>query len=180
MKFKAGGHYLLSGPNGVGKSTLSKILCGLLRPTSGEIRVNTKPVQPWREPGRFVSYAFQDPDLQLFANRVSKQLASAKRPEAVARWFGLDQHLSEHPLDLPFVLRKRLAIGAALGREKGLSILDEPTLGQDSRSVAEGRGYLSGATTIVISHSALYSHFERIELHPQGDENGEPTQRSSA
>jgi energy-coupling factor transporter ATP-binding protein EcfA2 len=180
MKFEAGAQYLLSGPNGVGKTTLSKILCGLLRPTSGQIRLNGQPVEPWRQPGAFVSYAFQDPDLQLFANDVSGQLASAKKPEAVARWFGLDQHLSEHPLDLPFVLKKRLAIGSALGREKSLSILDEPTIGQDSRSVAASQGFLSGATMIVISHSTIYSNVQRIELRLQGDQNAKPTQANQA
>jgi energy-coupling factor transporter ATP-binding protein EcfA2 len=174
IKFEAGGRYLLSGPNGVGKSTLSKILCGLLKPTSGEIRVNGKPVEPWRRPGQFVSYAFQDPDLQLFANQVATQLSSTKRPEAIARWFGLEQHLSEHPLDLPFALKKRLAIGTAIGREKSLSILDEPTIGQDSRSVADIQGFVLGATTIVISHSTFYSTFARLELAPPGGRHGEP------
>lgn len=157
MKFEAGARYLLKGANGAGKTTLSKILCGLLKPTSGEIRINGKAVQPWRRPGAYVSYAFQDPDLQLFASSVSAQLKNIKRAGAVARWFGLDQFLSDHPLDLPFVLRKRLAVATAVGRESGCTILDEPTIGQDNRSALDSRAFGSGESRVVISHSKLYA-----------------------
>ena len=40
LTLEAGEHYVLRGPNGCGKTTLSKILCGLIRPTAGAILVN--------------------------------------------------------------------------------------------------------------------------------------------
>ena len=168
MKFEAGRQYLLQGANGVGKTTLSKIMCGLLKPTSGEIRVNGRAVEPWRKPGALVGYSFQDPDLQLFANTVTSQLAGAKRLDAVAKWFGLERNLSDHPLDLPFVLRKRLAIASTVGRELGFAILDEPTIGQDRASACCVHDFAAAAGGIIISHSSIYANLDRVTLTRAG------------
>lgn len=166
VKFNAGVTYQLKGSNGSGKSTLSKILTGLIKPTSGEIRINGKAVHPWRTPGKFVSYHFQNPDLQLFASSVGKQLKSPEdNSDRLVNWFGLEKHLNVHPLDLPFVLRKRVALANAFIRKANFLVLDEPTLGQDKES---SKHIMQLSTTcisgLVISHSRLFSNLQDISL----------------
>lgn len=163
LTLEAGAQYLLRGPNGCGKTTLSKILCGLIKPTSGEIRVDGKVVQPWLTPGRFVSYHFQNPDYQLFANSVRAQFES---PTAAifAYYFGLEKLLDSHPLDLPYTLKKRVAVASTLAQKAGAVILDEPSIGQDNGFVS---GLLNGnyfATSITISHSKKFESLLKIFL----------------
>jgi len=163
--FSAGELCRLRGPNGSGKSTLSKIMCGLIKPSSGEIRVDGRVVKPWLSPGKYVSYHFQNPDYQLFTNSVRLQLSQSKDPTALARSFGLESHLDDHPLDLPFVLKKRVAIASALARSTGYLILDEPTLGQDRISVInQNRIIAYGLSGLVISHSEMFSGLREITL----------------
>jgi len=65
------------GHNGSGKSTLAKLLCAVLYPTEGEIRIDGVPVREenqW-EVRRRVAVVFQDPDDQLVMNRVEDDVA---------------------------------------------------------------------------------------------------------
>ncbi len=165
FRFEPGVMYQLKGPNGCGKTTLSKIMTGLIKPISGQIRINGAVVQPWRTPGKFVSYHFQHPDFQLFATSVSAQLTKSSDKNALANWFGLEKHLLDHPLDLPFVLKKRVALAAAIGRRFGLLVLDEPTLGQDRHTSQHIiRLWASGISGAVISHSRFFSNVTEIQL----------------
>lgn len=154
--------HLLRGANGSGKSTLCKILAGLLKPSSGEIRLDGKPIQPWKRPGSLTRYHYQDPDLQLFAMRVFEQLPPSLEDLAVA--LGLDQLLNEHPLDLPYVLRKRLAIGCAIAGGAPLVALDEPTLAQDNVAAGAIRQMAQCLSGVVISHSNVFHGSPEIRL----------------
>ena len=76
--------------------------------------------------------------------------------------FGLSSCLDKHPLDLPWVLRKRLSILSAIRRDTPMLILDEPTLGQDDAFCNILAKYLhaashAGRIVIVISHSHSFS-----------------------
>jgi energy-coupling factor transport system ATP-binding protein len=153
LTLEAGKSYQLRGPNGVGKSTLSKILCGLLKPVRGEILVDGVRTQPWRAPGRLVSYHFQNPSLQLFSRTVEHELARSFDPTATAARFGLNGDAKNHPLDLPFVLRKRLALAAAIDRPARFLILDEPSLGQDSEAFAAISELVYNRGGLTITHS---------------------------
>jgi energy-coupling factor transport system ATP-binding protein len=156
----------LSGQNGVGKTTLSKILCGLIKPTSGEIRLNGKAVQPWKKPGMFVSYHFQNPDYQLFATSVEEQIAQSVQRDHILRWFGLEKHVHAHPLDLPFVLKKRVALATAINKKFGFLILDEPTLSQDKFS-SKHILRLASSGGLIISHSRFIAKLPAIHLEKQ-------------
>jgi energy-coupling factor transport system ATP-binding protein len=161
------GLYVLNGVNGSGKTTLAKLLCGVLRPTSGRIRSGGKDCQFWQSPGHAVAYHFQNPDLQLFAQAVraevslgGKRLAAAD-VQALMAAFGLQEVLGRHPLDLPFVGRKRVALAATLAMSTPWLILDEPTLGQDAATMGAIAALIDGLVSagrgvIVISHSVAF------------------------
>lgn len=168
--FEPGRVYHLTGENGAGKSTLSKILCGILKPKNGEIlRNQARMVAPWKEPAKYVAYHFQNPDLQLFSLSVREELDRSmpndrREPawlDTVASVFGLESVMDKHPLDLPFVVRKRVAMAASIAMRRPWLILDEPTLGQDDRNahaLAQQITYLTsqGTGVIVISHSEWF------------------------
>jgi energy-coupling factor transporter ATP-binding protein EcfA2 len=164
MRMSAGQSFRLKGPNGAGKTTLSKLLCGLLKPQRGEIRVDGRRVEPWRSPGKFVSYHFQNPSLQLFASTVGSQLSATSEPSIAARHLGLPEEMRTHPLDLPFVLRKRLALGTTLLRGLDFIIADEPTLGQDDEAASSISGLLEGFGGFRISHSRTFDHLDSVTL----------------
>lgn len=158
FKWEPGRIYSLEGRNGVGKSTLARILTGMLRLRHGKIAFNGGECDPWKTPGGHVVMHLQNPDIQLFADSVAGELADVPR-HAAATFAGVSHLLNEHPFDLPFVLRKRLTFSAVAHLSKSWFIFDEPTLGQDAAAsdqivtvlhrMAEG-----GAGVIVISHSA--------------------------
>jgi energy-coupling factor transport system ATP-binding protein len=163
----------LVGPNGAGKSTLSKCLNGILRPDEGEIRWGQQKVRPHADPGNLVAYSFQDPDEQLFCKSVMDEMLfgqrnlgtprseALQRARDVAECLKIDDLLAAHPLDLPFVLRKRVAVAASFAMPSPWIVLDEPTLGQDYhwtscvarfiRASAKG-----GRGIVIISHDDYF------------------------
>lgn len=163
LEFKSGVFYKLSGPNGVGKSTLAKLITGLIKPRAGQVLVNHEAVKPWKTPGKFASYHFQNPDLQIFSNTIAQQIGAMDRAEAALA--DLSFSSSDHPLDLPFAMRKRLAIYNALERAAPFLILDEPTLGQDDTYVEWLATQVDGRTGFVITHSKHFGSFPEINLN---------------
>jgi energy-coupling factor transporter ATP-binding protein EcfA2 len=155
--------YHLAGSNGSGKTTLSKILCGLIKPTTGEIRLDGKRIKPWREPGKITAYHFQNPSFQLFASRVADQFTcNDKLRGDLSSYFGIENCLNEHPLDLPYVLKKRVALASTIMLQRRLLILDEPTLGQDNRFVSRLTSANLGVSYIAISHSQKFLGLRKI------------------
>lgn len=160
--------YSLCGANGAGKTTLSKLLAGVIRPQAGAVRVGLRNYALWRAPGTVFAYHFQNPDVQLFESTVERevQLSCARGPnknvvEMLLQIFALDDVRGEHPLDLPFALRKRVALAAAIAQPTPWVILDEPTLGQDDEVVAALEQLVAslnsiGRGVILISHSSAF------------------------
>lgn len=140
LNLEPGNLYFLSGINGAGKSTFAKILSGILKVKRGLIQVNKKMYNPYKTPGKLFGYSFQNPDEQLFSNTVGKEILPSIRVESnsyVARrelflkMFGLKNLSGLHPAELPFVIRKRIALAATLANDRPWYIIDEPTIGQD-------------------------------------------------
>jgi len=180
MRLDPGNIYFLQGKNGAGKSTLAKILAGILKPAKGEITVNSISYNPYRIPGKLVGYSFQNPDEQLFSKTVTSEILQIKkseprhyteRREAYLEMFGLNRIRDVHPAELPFVMRKRVAIAASLATERPWYIIDEPTIGQDDsfldflynlfkKITQEGKG------VIIISHSPSFiNRFQSNHLY---------------
>ena len=170
LDLQPGRVYRLLGPNGAGKSTFFKLLCGLLKPTSGSLVVEGKPYSPFVAGNSLVAYAMQNPDEQWVATTLAGDLKvrlerqeleeGGSLSEAWDRYFRLfDVALRQpiHVLDFPRALRKRLSWYWALSGYMAWSVLDEPTLGQDDVTVcslAERIGWLAstGRGVVVVTH----------------------------
>jgi energy-coupling factor transport system ATP-binding protein len=128
----------LTGCNGVGKTTLLKLLCGLLRPSHGRLTIAGRKQPSLRELVGVVGLLFQNPDEQLFTDSVAAEVEFG--PQNLGRTFevdplleriGLFQHRDDHPRSLSRGQRQRLAAAAVLAIKPQLVLLDEPTTGLD-------------------------------------------------
>lgn len=171
LKIEDGALIAILGENGAGKTTLIKHINGLLKPQRGRVvvdEVDTKKTTV-ASMARKVGLVFQNPDHQLFAETVEKELSFApvnfglppeevnKMVEWALREFALLPYRDRPPFLLSGGERKRLALASVLCYSPQILILDEPTTGQDSgqkvrlaslfrRLNAEGR------TVIVVTH----------------------------
>jgi energy-coupling factor transport system ATP-binding protein len=161
VKLQPGRVYILAGPNGAGKSTCAKVLCGVLKPTEGEIRFGNEPARPWKTPGKVVGYHLQNPDVGLFESTVLKELGGAERAQILLDAFGLRGVSESNPLALPFPVRKRVSLAAVIACNQPWLFLDEPTLGADAATITSLAGIVKaladkGHGVIVVSHSSRF------------------------
>ena len=135
---------LLIGPTTAGKTTLMRIIAGLMKPTTGTITMDGKDVTkvPVRE--RSVSFVYQQfinyPSLSVFENIASPLLAAKKKPskdevakrvEEMATLLGLTPFLKRKPSELSGGQQQRVAIARALARKADIVLLDEPLANLD-------------------------------------------------
>jgi len=153
LEVRAGEIVGLVGPNGSGKTTLLRVLAGLLRPTSGTVRVaGFEPAREREEVMRVARFAFAPPALlenltarehlvhlgMLGGGRVERA-----QVERVLALVGLAQRADERVKAFSFGMRQRLALALALVPQPRLLVLDEPTEGLDPLAVLELRGILA-------------------------------------
>jgi ABC-2 type transport system ATP-binding protein len=131
------------GPNGAGKSTTIRILCGLLRPTSGDafvggFSVNRDPESIKQHIG-YMSQKFSlyddltvEENLDFYAGvySVPKDVRADRKSE-VLRMAGLEQKRSSVTRILTGGWKQRLALGCAILHKPPILFLDEPTSGVD-------------------------------------------------
>lgn len=133
------------GQNGAGKTTLTKLLNGLLKPSSGSVRVaglDTREV-PTSTIAAHCATLFQNPDRQLCKDTVLEEVAfglelqgveaqeAKRRAEQVALRFGLP--LDEAPFSLSRGQRQMVALASVVVTDPDVVLLDEPTSGLDYR-----------------------------------------------
>jgi len=172
----AGERVALVGRNGAGKSTVLRLVTGLLHPSTGVVRVGDWDTARRRpdELARRVGSLFQHADQQLFARTVADDVAFGPRvtgvalPEIAARVeralasLGLAAVAGEHPYDLPPPWRKLAALAGALALEPALLVLDEPTAGLDRRARAMVGAALAaraerGSALLVVTHDLSFA-----------------------
>ena len=146
FEVKKGEIFAFLGPNGAGKSTTIKMLTTLLRPTSGEIRLNGfNPVKDSNAVRRSFGIVFQDPSLD-------DQLTAFENMEFHGVIYGIPRDVRRQKIDelLRFVdlwdrknnlvkefsggMKRRLEIARGLLHNPTILFLDEPTLGLDPQT----------------------------------------------
>jgi cobalt/nickel transport system ATP-binding protein len=162
------------GVNGCGKTTLMKVLDGLVPPAAGRLRYGGFPLDArrfgeaafLRSFRREVAFLFQNVDAMLFNPTVGDEIAFGPRqlglPDVdarVARWaeeFRVTPFLDRPPFELSGGEKKRVALAALLAVEPRVLLLDEPTASLDPATGAhlvELLQALSGVTVIASTHN---------------------------
>ena len=162
VHLRRGAVYGLLGPNGAGKSTLLKMVCGKLRPTSGQILFDG---MPWRREnlyriGSLIEEAPLYPNLTARENlRVRTTLLGLpeRRVDEALEVVGLTDTGSKRAGRFSMGMKQRLGIACALLARPELLVLDEPTNGLDPLGIEELRELVRGlaargVTVLVSSH----------------------------
>ncbi len=172
LAIRRGEFVAILGQNGSGKTTLVKHLNGILRPTGGQIRLSGQSLrgQPPTRLSRLVGLVFQNPDHQIFAERIRDEVAFGPRLQGLAE--GEVAQRVEEALDAvglegagdldPFLLtkggRQRVAVASTLATKPEVIILDEPTTGLDPRELDGMMALIqrlnrAGHTIVIITHA---------------------------
>lgn len=147
LSLRGGEVTALMGRNGCGKTTLLKLLAGILKPGQGRLEVGVER-----------AYVPQDADALLFAPTVREELGEYSDGEIASGFAGW---LDRYPRDLSSGERQQLAI-AVVAQKAGLLLLDEPTRGLDP-SVKRAlttflrRRAANGAAVLVATHDVEWA-----------------------
>ncbi len=172
------------GANGSGKSTMARMINGLVRPTSGSVTVDgLDTTAKGREVRRRVGFVFTDPDNQIVMPTVAEDVAFslrrsgltkpeiAQRTREVLRRFDLDEH-ADHPTHLLSGGQKQLlAIAAVLITGPDVIVADEPTTLLDLRNARMVNDLLAGMpeqVVLVTHHLHLLERFDRVVVLDSG------------
>ncbi|MDB6081088.1 MAG: ABC-type transporter, ATPase subunit, partial [Chlamydiia bacterium] len=169
FSIQAGEIFGLLGPNGAGKSTTFKMMCGLLKPTSGSALVNGFDLQ--KAPGKArSSIGYMAQKFSLYGNLSVWQnlhffsgvynLIGEAREKAVDEMieiFNLKDFLDESAETLPLGFKQRLALSCAVMHHPQVLFLDEPTSGVDPLTRREFWNHINGlvekgVTVMVTTH----------------------------
>lgn len=165
--FPAGQITCIAGANGVGKTTLVRVLCGLAAPSSGTISLDGVPAS--RKTRRLAcALVMQDTGRQLFSDTLAGELtigashASGQSGEQLLADFDLANLGDRHPLSLSGGQKQRLVIAAARATGRPIVILDEPTSGVDARHLDSITATLrriadEGAAVVVVTHDGEFA-----------------------
>lgn len=141
LEIEEGEILALLGPNGAGKTTLISIICGMVNPTDGTVRVGGHDIiADFREARRLIGLVPQEINLEPFERvmntvRFSRGLFGKPRDdaklEAILRQLSLWDKKDARIKELSGGMKRRVLIAKALSHEPRVLFLDEPTAGVD-------------------------------------------------
>jgi len=150
LSVRRGEIYGFLGRNGAGKTTTIRMLLGLIRPTSGDVRIFGTRLKPGeqdvlRRVGCLVETATSYPNLTARENLDIHRRLTGAPPKAVGETIalmGLEQYSDRRAGHLSLGNKQRLALARALLNRPELLVLDEPANGLDPAGIVEVRGLL--------------------------------------
>jgi iron complex transport system ATP-binding protein len=192
FELAAGELLLLAGRNGAGKTTLLRTAAGLVRPGTGRVELDGRPLADFsrRELARQIAFVPQDsgvpfpftagqlvllgrtPHLGLLAFESKADVAAA---EAALRRLGLEALADRSVLELSGGERQLVQLARALAQDAEVLLLDEPTAHLDLGHRALVLGVLrtlarEGRAVLVVSHDlAAAGYANRVALLAEGE-----------
>ena len=169
----SGEKVLLLGENGTGKSTISKIIDGILKPSSGDIYIFDKKMDDDNAPSirEDIGLIFQNPDDQFICSTVKEEIAfgleckqvdPSKMEEIIlssAKKVGMSSFLESEPSSLSGGQKQRVALASFIALKPKILILDEATSMLDPKGKKDVEDIISemkkgnkDLTLIKISH----------------------------
>lgn len=200
LKVKKGSFLGLVGPNGSGKSTLLKCILGLQQPSKGTIKLFDVPLAKFKQWDKigfvsqkannfntgFPASVFEVVSMGLFG-KVGLfhflRKADKEKVKAAIEVVGMSEYAKRNIGELSGGQQQRVFIARALVSDPELLILDEPTVGVDSHSVANFYAMLSelnknGITLLLVTHDVgiMTDHVTGVaclnkQLHFHGNTN---------
>ena len=171
MRIGAGEFVAIVGRNGSGKTTVTRLMLALKKPSIGRVLLHGADMAQAApaDMARHLGYVFQYPDRQMFRDTVEREVAYGpeqlgfspdERRQAVEealRATGIIGLAESYPMTLSKGQKQRVAIASALAMRSDMLILDEPTSGQDARERRRLMELLSdlnrqGVTIILVTH----------------------------
>ena len=173
FKAKKGEIVALLGPNGAGKSTLFLHFNGILKPTSGRVKLDGEPIGYQKKDllkiRQKVGIVFQNPDDQLFAPTVMEDVSFGPlnidlpedevkmRVKDALKRVGMEGYEKKPPHHLSGGQKKRVAIAGILAMKPKIMVLDEPTSGLDPKGASQIMQLLyklnkEGITIVISTH----------------------------
>jgi len=158
------------GPNGAGKTSAMKIITGLMKPDSGDVRIFGHSISNEYEKamyrvGAIVETAESFPYLTAYENLLQiaryYDIDAKKRIDEVLELTGISKYKNEKAEKFSLGMKQRLGIAAALLSDPELVILDEPLNGLDVNGMVEMRNIIKGLaeekqTTFFISSHLIH------------------------
>lgn len=161
----------IAGRNGAGKSTVSKLICGFYKPTSGSILMNGRDIakDTIKERAERIGFVMQNPNHMISKTLIYDEVALGLKLRGVSEELIRDRvhHIMKicglyafrsWPISaLSYGQKKRVTIASIMILEPEVIILDEPTAAQDYRHYNEMMEFLltlreQGMTVIMITH----------------------------
>lgn len=186
LEIKRGEIFGFLGPNGAGKSVTFKMLCGLMRPTSGEAKVLGYSLEKSSSQSRtkigYMSQKFSlygdisvSENLNFFAGIYGlKGKDKDKKIDSMLEIFDLKKFQKTASKDLPLGYKQRLSLACAVMHDPAVLFLDEPTSGVDPLTRREFWNHIyamvqKGMTIMVTTHFMDEAEYcDRIALIYKG------------
>lgn len=157
----------LLGPNGSGKTTILKMLVGLLKPSAGTIEVDGHNIQSSFEKAiRQVGAIVENPELYDYLSGYDNLVhfvqmsegISYDRIDEVTKLLGMEEYIQDKVRTYSLGMKQRLGLAQAILHHPSILLLDEPTNGLDPEGMMELRQLLvklakeQGVAVIISSH----------------------------